>query len=174
MEGLQQGADAYLEKPFNREELLIRIKKLLELRQTLQLYYLKKAGLDSAKERGETTIAKVPLVENDIEDAFVKRVREAVEANLSNAEFTIEQLCKLVFMSHSQLHRKLDALTGCSPNKFIRVARLNKAKQMLKDPANSISAIAYECGYNDPAYFSRVFKQEHGETPQEWRSVKSG
>lgn len=92
-----------------------------------------------------------------------------MEANLSDAEFTIEQLCRLVFMSHSQLHRKLDALTGCSPNKFIRMIRLSKAKEMLKDPANSIATISYECGYNDPGYFARVFKQEYGETPQEWR-----
>lgn len=72
-------------------------------------------------------------------------------------------------MSHSQLHRKLEALTGCSPNKFIRIIRLNRAKELLKDPLNSISAIALDCGYNDPGYFSRVFKQENNITPQEWR-----
>jgi signal transduction histidine kinase/DNA-binding response OmpR family regulator/ligand-binding sensor domain-containing protein len=172
MEGLLQGADAYLEKPFNREELLVRIKKLLELRQSLQQYYLKKAGLNhgSAMLKEETVSRAEPVVQNEMEDEFVKKVRQAVDANLSNAEFTIEQLCKLVFMSHSQLHRKLDALTGCSPNKFIRMIRLNKAKEMLKHPPNSIAAIAYECGYNDPGYFARVFKQEYGETPQEWRA----
>ena len=72
-------------------------------------------------------------------------------------------------MSHSQLHRKLDALTGCSPNKFIRVIRLNNARELLKNPAHSISTVAFNCGYNDPGYFTRVFKQEHGVTPQEWR-----
>lgn len=170
IEGLQQGADAYLEKPFNREELLIRIQKLLELRLNLHHYYLKKAGLNNDEETEKTIIAEQPPVENPIEDAFVKRVREAVEANLSNADFTIEQLCKMVFMSHSQLHRKLDALTGCSPNKFIRMIRLNKAREMMQNPANTIATVAYECGYNDPGYFARVFKQEYGETPQEWRS----
>ncbi len=169
IEGLQQGADAYLEKPFNREELLIRIKKLLELRQNLQQYYLKKAGLNNNPVPEEIIITEEPVSDNKIEDEFVKKVREAVEIHLSDADFTIEQLCKLVFMSHSQLHRKLDALTGCSPNKFIRIIRLNKAKEMLKNPASTIASIAYECGYNDPAYFSRVFKQEYGETPQEWR-----
>lgn len=176
MEGLLQGADAYLEKPFNREELLVRIKKLLELRQSLQQHYLKKAGLNNpgitiAKE--EVISMDEPVVQKEMEDEFVKKVRLAVEANLSDAEFTIEQLCRQVFMSHSQLHRKLDALTGCSPNKFIRMIRLNKAKDMLQQPANSISSIAFECGYNDPGYFSRVFKQEYGETPQEWRAKSS-
>ncbi|MES2848493.1 MAG: ATP-binding protein [Bacteroidota bacterium] len=173
MEGLQQGADVYLQKPFNREELLLRIKKLLELRQNLQQYYLKKAGLNNNTTAEEIIIPEEPVVENKIEDAFVRKVREAVEANLSDAEFTIEQLCRQVFMSHSQLHRKLDALTGCSPNKFIRMMRLTKAKEMLRNPANSIATISYECGYNDPGYFARVFKQEYGETPQEWRAVKS-
>jgi signal transduction histidine kinase/DNA-binding response OmpR family regulator/ligand-binding sensor domain-containing protein len=175
MEGLQQGADAYLEKPFNREELLLRIKKLLELRQLLQQHYLNKAGLHVDSESQVTTTPEepVPVLENQVEDAFVTKVRNVVEANLSNADFTIEQLCRLVFMSHSQLHRKLDALTGCSPNKFIRIIRLNKAKDMMKDPANSIAAVAYECGYNDPGYFARVFKQEYGETPQEWRTKQA-
>jgi signal transduction histidine kinase/DNA-binding response OmpR family regulator/ligand-binding sensor domain-containing protein len=168
MEGLQQGADVYLQKPFNREELLIRIKKLLELRKNLQQYYLKKAGLNNFVKSSATNAEEI-ITENKIEDIFVKRVREAIEQHLKDTNFTVEQLCKLVFMSHSQLHRKLDALTGCSPNKFIRIIRLNKAKELLQHPANSIAYTALDCGYNDPGYFARVFKQECGVTPQEWR-----
>jgi signal transduction histidine kinase/DNA-binding response OmpR family regulator/ligand-binding sensor domain-containing protein len=170
IEGFEKGADAYLEKPFNREELLIRIKKLLELRKNLQQFYLKKAGLNNDKfiETGEPVAE--PISKNKIEDEFVKRVREAVEAQLADTGFTVEQLCKMVFMSHSQLHRKLDALTGCSPNKFIRIIRLNSAKELMKQPGNSIASIALDCGYNDPGYFARVFKQEYGVTPQDWRS----
>jgi signal transduction histidine kinase/ligand-binding sensor domain-containing protein/DNA-binding response OmpR family regulator len=164
MEGLERGADVYLEKPFNREELLLRIKKLLELRKQLQQYYLKKAGLI------DKPVTTIPTpVDDKMEDAFVKKVRESVEAHLADFNFTVEELCKYVFMSHSQLHRKLEALTGCSPNKFIRIIRLNKAKQLLKKRDNSITSIAFECGYNDPGYFSRVFKQENNITPQEWR-----
>jgi signal transduction histidine kinase/DNA-binding response OmpR family regulator/ligand-binding sensor domain-containing protein len=165
MEGLQRGADAYLEKPFNREELLLRIKKLLELRKTLQQYYLKQAGLTDKS----APLSALPA-NDQFEDIFVRKVREAVETHLSDYDFTVEQLCKYVFMSHSQLHRKLEALTGCSPNKFIRILRLNKAKELLKDPMNSIVSIALDCGYNDAGYFSRVFKQENNVTPQEWRA----
>ncbi len=172
MEGLEQGADAYLEKPFHREELLIRIKKLLELRKNLQQHYLKKAGLNNHTIATELP-AVSPVINNKIEDEFVKKVREAVEKNLSETSFTVEQLCKLVFMSHSQLHRKLDALTGYSPNKFIRMIRLNKAKELLKNPANSIASAALDCGYNDPGYFARVFKQEFGVPPQEWRAIQN-
>jgi len=168
LEGLQQGVDAYLEKPFHKEELLLRIKKLLELRQNLQQYYLRKAGITNT-ETTVDTIIKDAIVVNKTEDEFVKKVREAVEANFNKPDFNIEQLCKLVFMSHSQLHRKLEALTGYSPNKFIRTIRLTKAKELLIKKASSISSVAYDCGYSDPAYFARVFKQEFGVSPQEWR-----
>lgn len=73
-------------------------------------------------------------------------------------------------MSHSQLHRKLDALTGCSPNKFIRIIRLSKAKELLKHPDNSIGSIALDCSYNDPGYFERVFKQEYQPRQREFDS----
>ncbi len=170
LEGLSMGADAYLEKPFNKDELLIRINKLLELRKNLQQYYLQKAGLVHANTSPATAAGANELaMNNKREDEFVKRVREAIEVHLNDSHFTVEQLCKLVFMSHSQLHRKLDALTGCSPNKFIRMLRLNKAKELLKDPSNSIGSVALDCGFNDPGYFARIFKQEHGVTPQEWR-----
>ncbi len=170
IEGLEKGADVYLEKPFNREELLIRVKKLLELRKNLQQYYLKKAGLQNLTTIETSMPVEEPVNENKIEDEFVKRVREAVEKNISDTGFSVEQLCKMVFMSHSKLHRKLDALTGCSPNKFIRIIRLNKAKELMKEPGSSIASIALDCGYNDPGYFARVFKQEYGVTPQDWRS----
>jgi signal transduction histidine kinase/DNA-binding response OmpR family regulator/ligand-binding sensor domain-containing protein len=176
IEGLQRGADVYLEKPFHKEELLVRIQKLLEMRKHLQQYYLKNAGIENgisseAPLSQPTTLAETITAEK-AEDAFVKKVREAVETNLTDVSFTVEKLCKLVFMSHSQLHRKLDALTGCSPNKFIRMIRLKKAKTLLADPGNSIASIALDCGYADPGYFARVFKQQYGVTPQEWRMKK--
>ncbi|MFN7115951.1 MAG: ATP-binding protein, partial [Saprospiraceae bacterium] len=164
LEGLERGADDYLAKPFHKEELLIRVRKLLELRQKLQRYYLAAAGLAEHLPLNKD-IPKLDI----IEDAFVKKVRQIVEENLDNAEFTVEALCRAVVMSHSQLHRKLSALTGYSANAFIRYIRLNKAKELLHNPALTITAIAFDTGFNDPSYFGRVFKQEFGVTPQEWR-----
>jgi len=106
----------------------------------------------------------------EVEDKFVIKLRQIVEAHLSEADFSVEQLCGEVFMSHSKLHRKLDALTGCPPNKFIRIIRLKKAKELLKDEEVSIASVAIDCGFNDPGYFARVFKQEFGVTPNEWRT----
>lgn len=168
MEGIQQGVEAYLEKPFHQEELLMRIRKLLELRTNLQQYYLKKASVHGTAK--VVTLIEDAIADNRVEDAFVKKVRALIEDQLSNTELTVEQLCKALFMSHSQLHRKLDALTGCSPIKFIRIIRLNKAKDLLKNHTANVSSVAYQCGYNDPGYFARVFKHEYGVTPQEWRS----
>jgi len=171
IEGLQQGADVYLEKPFNRDELLVRIKKLLEMRQSLQQYYLKKVGL--ASNQNAINNATQSIISNtEMENEFVKKIRKLIEENLSDANFTVEQLCRQIFMSHSQLHRKLEALTGCPPNKFIRIIRLNKAKALLQNTPGSIASIAMDCGYSDPGYFARVFKQEHQVTPQEWRGGK--
>jgi signal transduction histidine kinase/DNA-binding response OmpR family regulator/ligand-binding sensor domain-containing protein len=166
LEGLQQGADAYLEKPFYKDELLVRIKKMLEMRNHLQQYYLKKAGV-----HGEIGNMALPekVIGNAIEDSFVKRVSEIIEENLADADFTVEKLSQLVFMSHSQFYRKLNALTGCSPNKFIRMIRLKRAKELLKDPATSVASVAMDCGFDDPGYFARVFKQEYNVSPQKWR-----
>lgn len=174
LEGIEYGADVYLEKPFHKEELLLRIKKLLELRKNLQQYYSRQiavAGNPAAALEEDI----IPIPAQKAEHAFVKKVREIVEENFDNADFSVEQLCRLVFMSHSQLHRKLEALTGCAPNRFIRIVRLGKAKTLLSDPSVSIAAVAMDCGYNDAGYFARVFKQETGLTPQEWRnSQQSG
>lgn len=172
IEGLEQGVDAYLEKPFNKDELQIRIRKLLEMRKNLQQYYLRKAGINGQAAM-EHVIIPAKIGGHAIEDRFVKRVREAVEQNLTDTNFTVEKLSKLICISHSQLHRKLDALTGCSPNKFIRVIRLKRAKELLQDPVNSIASVAMDCGYDDPGYFARVFKQECNVTPQQWRVAHS-
>lgn len=171
LEGIEKGADVYLEKPFHKEELLLRIKKLLELRKNLQQYYSKQIGIAENTETLLNAEAETAATEKT-EHAFVKKVREIVEVNFINYDFSVEQLCKLIFMSHSQLHRKLEALTGCSPNKFIRIVRLNKAKELLSNPSIPIASVALDCGYNDPGYFARVFKQDTGMTPQEWRGRK--
>mgnify|MGYP005989163153 CR=1 FL=1 len=162
LEGLSEGADAYLSKPFHKEELLLRIKKLLELRKQLQSFYRSASGLSDQK---AITEKPLPAMENE----FIKKVKAIVETNLDNFEFNVEQLCREVHLSHSQLHRKLSALTGLSANRFIRHIRLYKAKEMLKDAMISITAVAFDTGFNDPSYFGRMFKKEFGKTPKEYQ-----
>lgn len=164
LEGLEQGADAYLAKPFHREELQLRVRKLLEGRHLMQQHYLSAAGLTD----GAVIQKDIPSL-SGFEDAFVKKIRAAVEEHLDDPQFDVDKLCRGIAMSHSQVHRKLTALTGLSATRFIRYVRLNKAKSLLQNPALSITAVAFDSGFNDPAYFSRVFKQEFGLTPQAWR-----
>jgi len=164
LEGLDTGADAYLEKPFYPEELRLRIRKLLEMREKLQHYYLNAAGLQ------EISSAEGPsVVAPAIEDAFIRRAREVVEQFLTDEQFNVERFCREMCLSHSQLHRKLSALTGMSANQFIRSLRLKKARELLLQPEIPIATVAFDSGFQDPAYFSRVFKQVYGVTPNEWR-----
>ncbi|HRI59211.1 MAG TPA: DNA-binding response regulator, partial [Saprospiraceae bacterium] len=164
LEGLERGADAYLMKPFHKEELLLRIKKLLELRQKLQQHYLALAGLTEG-----AVVEKDILPVSNVENAFVTKARAIVEAHLDDFDFDVEKFCRALTMSHPQVHRKLIALTGFSANKFIRFIRLNKAKSLLMDPEMTITAVAFDSGFSDPSYFGKVFKQEFGLTPLEWR-----
>jgi two-component system, sensor histidine kinase ChiS len=187
LEGLEQGADDYLTKPFHKKELLLRIKNLLELRRQLQHYYrtsLEASLSDLNGQKAEIPLStfcsnfkslekgskkpSIPLADS-LENVFVIKVRKAIEAHLDSPDFDVEKLCRHLAMSHSQVHRKLSALTGLSATHFIRFVRLVKAKEMINSSGYSIAAIAMDCGFDDPAYFSRIFKQEFGLTPQGWR-----
>ncbi len=156
--GLMSGADAYLAKPFDKTELSIRMKKIIELRKNL---------LDKfSKTKDEL---KSSLSTEDKEDLFLHKAIGNIENNINNSDFGTLQLAHLTSMSESQLYRKLKALTGKSTAVFIRSVRLQKAKELLKTTDLNVSEIAYETGFNDPAWFSRVFKEEFGEAPGTFR-----
>ncbi len=163
--GLEQGADAYLEKPFHKEELSLRIRKLLESRQKLQDYYLSKFT-SSEDKYSDQTLEKNSSNEN----AFIKKFKEILDENIMNSDLSVDDFCNDMGMSHSQLHRKITAVTGASPIRFIRKMRLHKACQLLLKPELNISEIAYYTGFNDPGYFSRIFKQEFKLSPLDWRN----
>ncbi len=168
IEGLELGASAYLPKPFDKQELLLLINNLLDLRNKLRRHHQQQAGLAPP----ETSIESAS-VENTPNAPFVNKVIAIVEEHIGDLDFTVEQLARELHLSHSQLRRKLDALTGVSPNHFIRFLRLKKARKLLLTSDLSITAISYDCGFNDPSYFSRVFKKEYGTTPMAWRSAET-
>jgi AraC-like DNA-binding protein len=164
IEGLESGADAYLAKPFNKQELLVRLRKLMELRHKLRQHYLSLAGISEA---ALSSPAEAGMQKN--EDAFVQKVREMVVMHLNDNHFDVRQLCRHVGMSHSQLHRKLTALTGYSTNRFIRCIRLSKAKKLLAQTEETVSSVAYDLGFSAPDYFTRIFTKEFGMSPTEFR-----
>ena len=159
--GLRKGADAYLAKPFHREELGITLDNLLAVRRSLQAKYVALAL---------AAINPPPSSPSpDPEDVFLQKLRTAVESRLSDSHLSVHNLCRMVGMSHPVIHRKVTALTGRSLILFVRSIRLARAKELLAEPALTISEVAYEVGFNDPKFFSRVFSEEFGESPSVFR-----
>lgn len=156
IQGLKKGADAYLAKPFNKEELLVRLEMLLALRRKLQARYA-----SDALSEDEAVYEQ--------EDDFIRKIRTIMEENLIDTSFSITELCEMVGMSRSNLHRKITALTGRSSSIFIRLIRLQKAREILVSTDYNVSEIAYQVGFSDPKYFTRAFTKEFGHSPKEVR-----
>ena len=158
IEGLTQGADVYLPKPFDREELLIRLEKLIELRRRLQERYAQVSGLAYAVKANQSDAP-------DPEAQFLQKAVRIVEAHLNDEEFGMPQLCKALNMSRTNLFRKLKALTGKSATDFIRHLRLEKAKELLNTTDMNVTEVSYAVGFGSPNYFSRVFQEAFGVAP---------
>ena len=154
LDGLKYGADAYLTKPFDKAELMVRLEKLVAIRRQLQDRYA----------NGTTTQTGEPSVD----DLFLQKLWEHILVNLSDAEFGVVQLADAIPMSQMQLYRKLKALTGKTPSQFIRSYRLQQGLELLQKGELIISEIAYEVGFTDPSYFSRVFHKEFGKSPSDF------
>ncbi len=155
LSGLRRGADAYLAKPFNQEELTVTVNNLLELRRKLQAKY----------GRWESVPGDSPAPITDSEDVFLQKFRAVVENNLSDPDFEMPQLERALGMSRSQIYRKLKALTGKSPSLFIRSIRLHQGRRLLQTTDLTISEIAYEVGYSALNNFSDAFLEEFRERP---------
>ena len=161
IEGLNLGADAYLAKPYDPEELNVRSKKLIELRKTLQEYY-RKISPEQIRQQTE---------ERRPDDAFLNKLHQILEDHLDNPELNPALICDEMNMSHSQVYRKLRALTDKSIQIYIRYYRLHRAKYLIIHSHDPISSIAYSVGFSDPAYFSRAFTKEFGQSPRSMRNV---
>lgn len=151
--GFESGADAYIPKPFNAELLKIRVRKLIENRQKIKESFGSSLVSDTKKE----TIG-------DLEQVFLDRFKDYIEAHISNSELNVEDIAKDIGLSKSQLYRKIKALTNYSPNELIRIIRLKYAKHLLA--ANkSVADVAYEAGFSSPSYFTKCFKEFYNENP---------
>ncbi len=160
LEGLELGAEAYLVKPFDREELFIRLRKLLDLRKVLHQRFqelnFKTAASDDA---------------NNPEEQFMHKVQGIINNHLDDESFSIQDLCRSLGMSHTQLYRKFSAITDVTVNKYIRRYRLYKAMELIKNSDLNITQVALEVGLSNPSYFSRVFKDEFGINPSKARQA---
>jgi signal transduction histidine kinase/DNA-binding response OmpR family regulator len=158
IEGLETGADDYLTKPFDHQELLIRTKNLIQQRKQLREKYA-----------GEMVLRPSAVAITSVDEQFLQSVTDTIEANIDNENFSVEELARAVAFSRSQLHRKLKALIDKSPNALIRDFRLIRAKELLEKGAGNVSEVATAVGYNSLSYFTQSFKQAFGVLPKEIR-----
>lgn len=155
--GLETGADDYITKPFNANLLEVRVKNILENRKNLRQLFGKSPKLKPK----EITL-------NSSDEHFLERAIRIIEENISNPALDIQFLEEELKMSNMQLYRKLKSLTNLSGNEFIKNVRLKKAVQLLESENYSVSEVAYKVGFNDPSYFTRIFKKEYGKAPSEY------
>jgi signal transduction histidine kinase/ligand-binding sensor domain-containing protein/DNA-binding response OmpR family regulator len=154
--GLDAGADDYLSKPFNTKELLARAKNLIENRRLLRERF-----------SNNSIIKPSEISVSSRDKLFIEKLLKVVESNMDNEKFGVEDLSAAVAMSQSQLHRKLKAIINQPANHFIRMVRMNRAKELLEKDAGNISEVAYKVGYEDPGYFSKTYKAFFGQLPSE-------
>jgi AraC-like DNA-binding protein len=155
--GLQTGADDYIPKPFNMVELKTRVKNLIEQRKKLRERFSR-----------EITLEPHDISITPMDEKFLKRAIEIVEAHINDEDFDLVILRKEMNMSRSTLFRKLHALTGQSPTEFIRTLRLKRAANLLKQKFGNIMQISLEVGFNNISYFNRSFKKLYGVSPVEY------
>ena len=164
VEGYAHGADAYLTKPFSAQVLLARICNLLSTRKTLR-----KVFAENVADSSSQVIENIDVQLQTSDNTFIKRLRDTIQQNLSNSDFSVERIGEEIGMSRVQLYRKVKALTGMSPVELLRKSRVEKGRHLLKTTDLSISEIAYDTGFTSPSYFSKCFKDEFGMSPGEVR-----
>ncbi|MDR1918839.1 MAG: response regulator [Tannerellaceae bacterium] len=156
IEGLDAGADAYVEKPFSIEHLLAQISNIFSNRNKI-----KQAFINSPAQN----IASIALTKAD--ELFLEKLMQIIQKNLSDVSFNVVQLAGELCMSRSSLHRKIKGVSELTPNDFIQLVRLKKAAELLQEGSYRINEICYLVGFNSSSYFSKSFKKQFGISPKE-------
>ena len=159
LEGLKSGADAYIAKPFDMEELHIQIDNLIAGVRRLRGKF---SGAVSQEER----IENIEVKGND--EALMERIMKSVNANMSNPAYTVDTMAEDVGISRAQLHRKMKEMTGIATGKFLRNLRMEQAARLLREGKINVAQIADRVGYADQAHFSTAFKSHFGQSPSEY------
>ncbi len=157
MEGLDLGADDYIIKPFDSEELKIRIKNLIDKGKKLREKYRKEFLTDPADK-----------IFPELDDEFLARIKACTKKNLEDPDFNVERLSEEMGLSRTQVYRKLRALTGHTPYEFIRNLRLNAAARMFLKGQKNITSVLYMVGFSTPSHFTQCFRDLYGLNPSEY------
>jgi signal transduction histidine kinase/DNA-binding NarL/FixJ family response regulator len=155
--GLETGADDYIIKPFSTRILCARIKNLIDLRRHLQETLNREMTFQPAK-----------INISPIDKEFLNELLAVINENISDPDFNVEQLGKKLYMSHSNLYRKIEAISGLSPTEFIRTYRLKRGAELLKNNFGTVLEVALEVGFSSANYFSKCFKKIFHQIPSEY------
>ncbi|MDL2305650.1 response regulator [Bacteroides sp. OttesenSCG-928-D19] len=155
--GLNEGADAYMEKPFSLEHLSVQIENLLKNRKLIRRSYLEKPQTPTSS-----------LAVSPVDNQFLQKLNAYIEKNLANENLSVEMLAGEMNMSNSSLYRKVKGISDLSPIDFIRMARLKKAVELMQGGEKRIGEIAFLVGFSSPAYFSTSFLKQYGKSPSEF------
>lgn len=157
IDGLKTGADAYIEKPFSVEYLKARVGNLLSNREKLHAAF---AHSPFARPRS--------MAMTQADEAFLETLRQVIVANLDNAEFSLDDMAALLHMSRSSLNRKIKGVLDMTPNDYIRLERLKKAAELLREGSCKVNEVCYRVGFNTPSYFTKCFQKQFGILPKDF------
>ncbi len=157
IEGLETGADDYIPKPFNLEILQVRMRNMIESRRKIKKLF------SSPDEETPVNVSN-----NSMDEEFLKKVYSILESNFDREDFSIDHLAREMFVSRSLLYKKIKALTDLNVTDFINSFKLKKAVSIIRTSNKPISEVAFSVGFNDPKYFSRIFKKFYGSSPSEF------
>ena len=154
--GLEAGANDYILKPFDFDILKARIRNILQSREQLRKIVFSFSPDTPIEETSYT---------NELDIEFLDKAIHIIEKEIANPDFSISEFCSLLAMSRTSVYNKLKSLTNQAPNDFIRIIRLNKAKDFLESGKYTVSEVSYRVGFTDPKYFSTSFKKQFGVSP---------
>lgn len=157
LDGLKNGADVYLTKPFSLQKLKLIVDNLLSLQQNMRDRFTQQFTLEPSHLEIESS-----------DEEFLSKVMTLLEENISNSEFNVNGFAAEIGMSTPVFYKKIKALTGLTVNNFVKSIRLKRAAQLIKQQAGNISEIAYMVGFNDAKYFSKEFRKQYKKSPSEF------
>ncbi|MBO6216971.1 MAG: helix-turn-helix domain-containing protein [Prevotella sp.] len=164
IEGFEQGADAYMDKPFNLEELEARVAGLIANR-------IRVKGKFSGVQEQEESVRKIELKGNDA--ALMEKIMKTINEQIDDSDFNVESLADAVGLSRVQLHRRVKEMTGITVGEFIRNLRLQQAARLLAAGDTTVAQVTYAVGFANPTHFASAFKKHFGVTPSDYMAKKS-